>query len=177
MARVRDGDRSAFEALYSRFGSPVMRFLFRLCGDRELAEDLTQEVFVRVWRAAPRWQPLGKVSTWLFQIAKRVWWNEGAKRTRRANVWRDAEASTGETAGGDADAAARRVARDELALALQRAITELSQRRRLVFVLVRLEGCSLAEAAAIAGIPVGTVKSRVASAEAALRRRLRKHRP
>ncbi len=154
-----------------------MRFLYRLCGDRGLAEDLTQEVFLRVWRAAPRWQPLGKVSTWLFQIAKRVWWDEGSKRSRRAGVWREADGITSDVAGGQPDAAEQRIARDELTLALQRALTALSPRRRLVFVLVRLEGCSLAEAAAIAGIPVGTVKSRVASAESALRRRLRKHRP
>ena len=176
MTRVRDGDRRAFETLYSRYGSPVMRFLFRLCGDRALAEDLTQDVFLKVWNAAPGWRPLGRVSTWLFQIAKHHWWNEAAKRKRRAAV-------SGTTLPGDfrerdegapADESEAAVARAEATAAVARALVELSPRLRVVFVLVRLEGVGYAETAEIVGIPVGTVKSRAAAAEAFLRKRLRR---
>lgn len=173
MARVRDGDRQAFEALYARYGSPVMRFLFRLCGDRTLAEDLTQDVFLKVWRAAAGWRPLGKVSTWLFQIAKRHWWNEAAKRRRRRGVRGEVQAGVPETAARDSAVPPERMARAEAAAAVAAALAGLSPRLRLVFVLLRLEGLSLAEAAEVAGIPVGTVKSRAAAAEAALRKRLR----
>ncbi len=177
MARVRDGDREAFEALYARFSSPVMRFLHRLSGDRALAEDLTQDVFLKVWRAAAGWRPLGKVSTWLFQIAKRHWWNQAAKRKRRAPVEGTSQATVG-SRREPADAAMpapERLAQSEAARAIHAALGDLSPRLRLVFVLVRLEGVAYAEAAAIAGIPVGTVKSRAAAAEAALRKRLRRH--
>ncbi len=174
MARVRDGDRQAFEALYSRYGSPVMRFLFRLCGERALAEDLTQDVFLKVWRAAPGWKPLGRVSTWLFQIAKHHWWNEAAKRGRRAHLEGPPVSPDDATA---ADAASERapehLARAEAAQAVAAAVAALSPKLRLVFVLLRLEGLSLVETAEIAGIPVGTVKSRAAAAEAALRKHLR----
>ena len=69
MASVKRGDRQAFESLYSRHGPPILRFLYRLCADRALAEDLTQDVFLKVWHAAAGWRPIGRVSTWLFQIA------------------------------------------------------------------------------------------------------------
>ena len=170
MARVRDGDRQAFESLYSRYGSPVMRFLFRLCGDRALAEDLTQDVFLKVWRAAAGWRPLGRVSTWLFQIAKHHWWNEAAKRARRAHIRQPAPLEESPVA----DPGPERLARAEAAQAVAAALGALSPKLRLVFVLLRLEGRSLAETAEIAGIPVGTVKSRAAAAEAALRKTLRR---
>ncbi|MDF1701317.1 MAG: RNA polymerase sigma factor [Planctomycetota bacterium] len=179
MARVRDGDREAFEALYLRFGSPVMRFLYRLCGDRVLAEDLTQDVFLKVWRAAAGWRPLGKVGTWLFQIAKHHWWNEAAKRRRRAAI--QGSPWTAQAAADARDERAtpptERVTRVEWARAVEAALAALSPKLRLVFVLVRLEGVSYAETAEIAGIPVGTVKSRAAAAEAALRKRLRREDP
>jgi RNA polymerase sigma-70 factor (ECF subfamily) len=173
MEQVSKGDRQAFEALYARYGSPVMRFLYRLCGHRALAEDLTQDVFLKVWRAAPGWQPLGKVSTWLFQIAKRHWWNEAAKRRRRRTVRGEAPDGVPDGASAEAAPGVERLARAEAAAAVAEALAGLSPRLRLVFVLLRLEGRSLAEAAEIAGIPVGTVKSRAAAAEAALRKRLR----
>jgi RNA polymerase sigma-70 factor (ECF subfamily) len=172
MARVRDGDREAFEALYSRFGSPVMRFLYRLCGERSLAEDLTQDVFLKIWRAAAGWRPLGQVSTWIFQIAKHHWWNEAAKRRRRAPVRGSSLTGEAPETAGTSPAPPERLARSEAAAAVADALAGLSPRLRLVFVLVRLEGVAYAEAARIAGIPVGTVKSRAAAAEVALRKRV-----
>ena len=176
MTRIRAGDRRAFETLYSRYGSPIMRFLYRLCGNRALAEDLTQDVFLKVWRAASGWRPLGRVSTWLFQIAKHHWWNEAAKRQRRRALTgampQDGESRATDPGENDRADPGARLARAEAAAAVAEALAHLSPRLRLVFVLLRLEGLSLAAAAEVAGIPVGTVKSRAASAEAALRKRL-----
>lgn len=175
MARVRDGDREAFAQLYSRYGSPVMRFLYRLCGDRALAEDLTQDVFLKVWHAAAGWRPLGRVSTWLFQIAKHHWWNEAAKRKRRGPLATPRAQPAGESREREdhVPPAGEALARAESAKAVAQALAALSPRLRVVFVLVRLEGVSYAETAEIVGIPVGTVKSRAAAAEAWLRTHLR----
>jgi RNA polymerase sigma-70 factor (ECF subfamily) len=168
---VADGDRGAFAALYARHAPTVMRFLHHLCHDAGLAEDLTQETFVRAWRAAGRYRPVASVRTWLLEIAKRRGWTAGGRRARRARVWGPALArEPAPPAGGPAPAEALQ-ARDE-ARRVRDALLALTPRLRVVFVLVRLEGCSLGEAAEVAGVPVGTVKSRLAAAEARLRERL-----
>jgi RNA polymerase sigma-70 factor (ECF subfamily) len=171
MARIGRGDRQAFQSLYERLGGPVMGFLFRMSRERAVAEDLTQETFLRVWTHAARWTPRGRVTTWVFQIARRLWWKRQRRRQnrgRREAAWaRAREARAGAPpAPGAALEQAEEVARIERALLL------LSPRLRLVFVLLRLEGCSYAEAARIAGIRVGTAKSRMAAAEARLRNAL-----
>jgi RNA polymerase sigma-70 factor (ECF subfamily) len=177
MAAVARGDRGAGERLYEAHAAAVMSLLFHLCHDRPLAEDLVQETFVRAWRAAGRWRPVASVRTWLFAIARHLGWNEGEKRRLRRPVWGSLgspegppEAEARPTAGPSDPAEA--LALGEEAERARRALLGLSPRLRLVFVLVRLEGTSLETAAEIAGVPVGTVKSRLAAAEEALRRDL-----
>ena len=171
MVRICDGDRVAFELLYDRFGRAGMRFLHRLSQDRALAEDLTQETFLAVWRAAPRWRPTGRVSTWIFQIAKRQWWNRGARRQMRRP--RELEAfSRSRPDAARPDDPGRGAELDDEVRRLRAALGRLSPKLRLVFVLVRLEGLSYADAAEVAGLRLGTLKSRMAAAEAWLRHRL-----
>ena len=83
MERLAEGDPTALEELYHRWAKPLLNFLYGMCSDRALAEDLLQEVFVKVWRAAPRYRPIAKFSTWMFQIARNHWLNEREKRMRR----------------------------------------------------------------------------------------------
>jgi len=166
MAQVKGGDRGAFEALYDLFSPRVMAFLYRLAQDRATAEDLTQETFLAVWQAAPRWKPTGKVSTWIFQIAKRLWWKRSAsRRSRRARE----EAVARRRPPQDDPAPDRLAAQHDEVRRLQDAVGSLTPKLRLAFVLVRLEGLSYAEAAMVADVPAGTVKSRMAAAEARLR--------
>jgi RNA polymerase sigma-70 factor (ECF subfamily) len=168
MARVALGDRDAFASLYDRHAASIQGFLERLSGDRQVAEDLCQETFLRAWRAAPRWVPTAKVTTWLHLIAKRLWWNRAARRRRR----RPAGRPVAHDPPAPQAAVLETLARREDAARVRAALDALSPRLRLVFVLLRLQGLSLRDAARVAGVPVGTVKSRVAAAEAALRRAL-----
>jgi RNA polymerase sigma-70 factor (ECF subfamily) len=170
MARVAAGDREAFESLYRDHAPAVMSLLYHLTFDRALAEDLTQETFVRAWRAASRYRPVAAVRTWLLAIARRRAWNEGAKRRVRAHLSKPMPAD--ESADPSWHDPSRALSIGEEASRARAALSSLSPRLRLVFVLVRLERRSLAEAAEVAGIPVGTVKSRLAAAEDFLRRRL-----
>lgn len=165
MLRVGEGDRDAFEQLYDRYGAPLMRFLHGLCRDRALAEDLLQETFLRAWTAAPRWRPTGRVSTWLFQIARRRLYSRHARRRMRHE--REAEAIR-RRGGNEARPAARLERGDERAR-LERAVAGLSPKTRTVFVLIRLCGLGYRETAEILGLRPGTVKSRMAAAEARLR--------
>jgi RNA polymerase sigma-70 factor (ECF subfamily) len=177
MARIQTGDRGAFEELYARFAQPLLNFFFQMCYDRTASEDYLQETFLRVWRARQTYRPIGKVSTWLFQIAKNYWFNEREKMKRRPfhsvsggdealSRWSNIPDSSPDTAP---EGAARA---EEVEQAIAKAIEGLSDKLRVVFVMARYQRLPYAEIAAILDIPVGTVKSRVALAEKNLRARL-----
>jgi RNA polymerase sigma-70 factor, ECF subfamily len=80
------GDRDAFESLVKRYQSPLLNFIARYLGDRAMAEDLTQEAFLRIYRAAPRFEAKTKVSTWVFRIAYNLVLTEIDRRRRQQNV-------------------------------------------------------------------------------------------
>ena len=93
MERVRDGDREAFAELYRREAPRVFAVLVHLCGARERAEDVLQEVFLKAWRAAPRWRAEAPVGAWLLAIARRAGWNASAFRRRRRALRRTGAAA------------------------------------------------------------------------------------
>ena len=172
IARVAGGDRDAFEALYRRYAAPIMSFLHHLSFDRGLAEDATQDVFLKVWRSASGFRPeAGRFSTWLFQIARNHAYGE-LPRWRRSKATGEGPATEARPAADSAPD--RDLRRAETARAIEDALDGLSDKLRVAFVLVRLEGRSYADAAEILEVPEGTVKSRMAAAEAALRARLGK---
>jgi RNA polymerase sigma-70 factor (ECF subfamily) len=167
LLEVGRGDAAAFEALYARFARPLMSFLTTLSADAAEAQDLVQETFVRAWQAAPRWQPRGRASTWLFTIARHAAANWRAKR----RVRQAAEVHGASPAGGRARGLALvpAAAPADVPAALERAVRDLSEPLRTAFVLARLHGRTLAEIAEIEAVALGTVKSRLAAAESALR--------
>lgn len=169
---------AAFEALYARYRRPLLSFFSRLTGDATLAEDLMQESFVRLWKARKRYRPSGKFTTYLFQIGKNHWLNERDKRARRIRA-ASLEAGGDESGngfreavpGGDRGPMAETL-NQELADRIREAVDALSDKLRVVFVLGQVQGMRYADVAEILGIPVGTVKSRMANAEKAIRGRL-----
>jgi RNA polymerase sigma-70 factor (ECF subfamily) len=177
MARVQAGDVRAFELLYARYAHPLLNFFHQMCFDRAAAEDYTQETFLRVWRARASYRPIGKVSTWLFEIGKNFWFNEREKIRRRpfssGAGGDEAQGQLSLVAEPRRDLAPAEAARGkEVEEAIARAVGELSEKLRVAFVLARHQRLPYAEIAAILSIPVGTVKSRVALAERLLRARL-----
>ena len=191
VVRIAAGDRGAFETFYGRFAPRIMAFVHHLLADRDAAEDATQETFVNVWRSASRFRPGAPVEPWLFRIARHEAY-DAARRRRRlravggatgADDRAEGEAGVpGREARADAahadPTAAQRAADDALlAAALRIAIATLSAPLREAFVLVRVLGRAHDDAATLLDVPVGTVKSRLAAAEAALRRRLVTHAP
>ncbi|MEJ2639802.1 MAG: sigma-70 family RNA polymerase sigma factor [Desulfosarcinaceae bacterium] len=85
MCRVAAGDKPAFEALVYRHQRPVFNFFFRFLGDRAEAEDLTQEVFLRVWKSAGTYKPQAQFTTWLYRIALNLGINR--QRSLRIRNW------------------------------------------------------------------------------------------
>src|SRR3954453_15162515 len=83
LRRAQRGDERAFALILRAYETPIFNYVYRVVGDRALAEDLTQEVFVRVFQALPRFSLRCKFTTWLFQITKNRWLAE-----LRARRWR-----------------------------------------------------------------------------------------
>jgi RNA polymerase sigma-70 factor (ECF subfamily) len=178
MERVGQGDEDALAELYDRWAKPLLNFLYRMCRDRTLSEDLLQDVFLRVWRAAPRYRPLAKFSTWLFQIARNHWLNEREKIMRRIrpvsldkDVSRSGEGGVGlkNLVAGDGPEPDETALDRELGERIDDAASQLPEKLRSVWVLGAAQGLPYAQVAEILGIPVGTVKSRMFQAVRQLR--------
>src|SRR5918996_3124921 len=158
MLQVRDGDAQAFEELMLRYQNRLMSLLAHLVGDRELAEDLTQEVFLRVYRARRRYVPGAKFSTWLFTIAGNVASNALRSKARRREVHLAPLASESAPQSLEAIALAasglmptRQLDKAELCAAVQQAIGSLNDRQRMAVLLAKFEHLSYADIAEIMG--------------------------
>lgn len=168
MLRVKAGDSAAFEDLYRLYQKPLANYLYRLCWNRALAEDLLQEAFLRLWKAAPGYEPTAKVSTYIFRIAHNLFLNEAARRREKALEGADREHQ--DDPSGD-------LQRREVQAAVQKAIESLPPGEQEVLVLAEYNGFKYAEISEILGIPVGTVKSRMFSAVQHLKEALKRFQP
>jgi RNA polymerase sigma-70 factor (ECF subfamily) len=184
MAEVGSGDDAAFNALVARYERPLLNFIYRFVGDPQLARDLYQETFLRVYRAARSYNPARRFSTWLFQIAANLC-IDALRRRKVARLWElppwaeQAPEGMGEApqvrSGWQTAAVedpAQVVERKELSERVQEAVQALPADARLVLVLRHYQGLSYREISEVLRCPVGTVKSRLHYALQALKRRL-----
>lgn len=176
--RAQGGDEAAFEELVRRHESEVFRVCRRMLGSREDAMDAAQDTFVRVFRALPRFRGEASFRTWVYGIALNVCRNVLASAPRRAAA-RSAPVDVDPREGGapmsldDGRASPETVAYGrELGRALEGALAALSPDHREVIVLREVEGLEYEDMAAMLGCRLGTVKSRLARARAALLERL-----
>jgi RNA polymerase sigma-70 factor (ECF subfamily) len=157
VAAARRGDVAAFEILVRRYQGDVWRLAVHLLHDESLADDVTQEAFVRAFRFLPRYRGEAKFSTWLFTIARNCANDEMRRSGRRRNLQ------------GRLDQERPRTPSDEsVALEVREALAALPMDLREPVVLIDMFGASYAEVAGILGTPVGTVKSRVHRARSTL---------
>ena len=144
-------------------------FAYNLCHDRNAAEDLVQETYLRALSARRKPPVEENLRGWLFTILHNVWRNE--VRRRRPRPLDDVAQALAAPGDGPAEALRRREER----MQVRRAIAELPEAFRSVVLLRCVEGFSYRDVAAIVGCPAGTVMSRLARARAMLRKRLRAH--
>jgi len=182
MMLVKDGDYTAFDELYNRYGGRVRRFLFSLTWDLDVAEDYLQEVFLRLWRARDRYEPTGRFSTYLFQIAKNYYLAQARKAKARseemslAHVDRNGFRPFENLRVNERIEPEVHLLEEYRKLGIRRAIASLPERQKLVFVMSHFEDMKYTEIAEVLGIAVGTVKSRMFAAVGSLRTMLKEER-
>jgi RNA polymerase sigma-70 factor, ECF subfamily len=144
MVRVGQGDRAAFRTLVERYQGPLTNFLHHLTLDQGQAEELAQDVFLRVYRAAPRYRPDARFTTWLYRIATNLALNARRARIRKPTVPLDDDASLERhsATAPDEPRPDEAFARDEIVRAVARAVRHLPERQRIAVVLHRFEGLS-----------------------------------
>lgn len=165
VARVATGDESAFSTLVERHQTRVLSVCHRLLGDREQARDACQEVFLKLFRHADRFEPKARVSTWLYRIAT----NYCLNRLRRRKIvrWMSLEGATTDDDVLPLDPPAEAATPEEAAMlrqrwrATRRAIDQLPASQKSVLVLARFEGLSYREIAEVLEITLGAVESRL----------------
>jgi RNA polymerase sigma-70 factor (ECF subfamily) len=151
---IGDGSKSAMRTLFARHRKPIWRFLVRILGDEALAEDLTSEVFLSVWREAHRFEARSAVSTWLLAIAR---YKAIAELRRRPAQMTDDYADAAD-ATDDPEAALQSRHRGEI---LRRCLAHLSREHREIIDLVYYHEKTVQEVSEIIGIPRNTVKTRM----------------
>ena len=175
MLRVRDDDADAFRRLVERYQDRLTSVLTYQVGDADRAEDLAQEVFLRVYRSRKRYEPGAKFSTWLFTIANNVGLNALRTLSRRKEVRVPIQTpdQTGEfTLQPAAESAAmptRQADSRELRAEVRSAIESLGERQRLAVMLAKFEHLGYAEIGQVMGIQPQAVKSLLARARENLR--------
>ncbi|MCB1215651.1 MAG: sigma-70 family RNA polymerase sigma factor [Deltaproteobacteria bacterium] len=182
MLDYKRGKVQAFEILMKRYQNSLYNFIFRFMGKGEISEEVFQEVFIKLHRAAESYTPKGKFSTWLFTIAR----NQCVDTLRRQKVRKalslDSPLGHEEDASRLGDTIAdESFNQDELASAkevhalVEEGLSRLNEDQREVFWLRQREGFKFEEIAEMTGVSVNTVKSRMRYALEGLKRSLKRH--
>jgi RNA polymerase sigma-70 factor (ECF subfamily) len=165
--RHRIGDETAFRELYDRFSPMVWNLCLRLCGDPSRAQDLSQEVFIRVFKGLPRYRGSSSLKTWIYSIALNHCRGRLGRRGLDLEDWDEQQWTRGPAdpaRGPEGDLLARDGERR-----IARALVALPVRFREAVVLRDLEGLSYEEIAAVLRVRPGTVRSRIARGRERLR--------
>ncbi len=177
MALCAEDSDAAFRALVDRHGAHVINLIARVVRDRDRAEELSQEVFVRVFRHRRRYRATARFTTWLHTIALNIARNE-LRRVKRQGASMPIDPVTGMNDGytfqleDDGPLADETVSRGDTAALVRGAIEDLAPHHREILVLRDLQGLAYGEIADVLAIPGGTVRSRVNRARLALKKRL-----
>ncbi len=177
MRAVAAGDAEAFRILVERHQQLVIGTIARMIGPSE-AEDLAQQAFLNVWKAAERWRPSARVTTWLLTITRRLVFNESRRRAR-ARIQHPLPGAGSGDPGVDLpspeDSPDAGLSRGELHAEIRAAIEALPEKERFAVILREYEGLAYDEIAGALDTSVPAVKSLLFRARASLRIRLARH--
>lgn len=177
MLRFRAGDEEAFTALVRRYQGRVVSLASRYLGSAADAEDLAQEVFLRVYRARETYEPTARFSTWIYRVTTNASLNFLRGRSARRAVSAPMPSPHGGEAGPEfedesAERPGDRLEKDELSEVLRRIVDELPERQRMALLLNKYEGLSYEEVAHAMEMSVEAVKSLLTRARVNVKERL-----
>ena len=171
VTRVCQGDAEAFRLIFERYSRPVISFIFDMVNDRALAEELTQETFVRAYRAMRTMRAETKLSTWLFGIARNVARESLRARARTGNHVDLSDKSVVDLSD-NTPAPVEGLLSKELNAIIHRSLEALDEDKRLVFTLKVFHQCSYEEIAGITGFSLAKLKTDLHRARAEMRKRI-----
>ena len=175
MLRVRDGDNVSFAVLLERHRAPVIHFLYRMIQNQPVAEELAQEVFLRVYRSRATYEPTAKFTTWLFRIATHLALN-AIRDSRNEKGQESLDAETPEGAGRQvADCkpnVEQRLVSDARLAEVRWAIQTLPEKQRAAVLMHKYEEMEYSQIAAVLGCSESAVKSLLFRAYETLRAKL-----
>ncbi|MEW5767781.1 MAG: sigma-70 family RNA polymerase sigma factor [bacterium] len=178
MLKFKEGDVACFEKLLDKYETPLLNMIYRLIGDRREAEELAQEVFLRVYKSASRYEVRAKFSTWLYRIATNLCLNELRKKGQMRIESLDTPVSTEEGEVNREIEDGRRASPPELMeqkeqqAIVREAINSLPENQRIAVILNRYEELSYEEMAHCLNLSVSAVKSLLHRAKESLKVRL-----
>jgi RNA polymerase sigma-70 factor (ECF subfamily) len=170
--RVQKGDRSAFDLLVRKYQHRIGKLVSRFVADRTEVEDVTQEAFIKAWRAIQGFRGDSAFYTWLYRIAINTAKNYLVSQGRRPPAT-DVDAEEAESTGmglrlRENATPEGLLAADEIALTVERAVARLPEDLRTAITLREIDGLSYEEIASVMDCPVGTVRSRIFRAREAI---------
>lgn len=181
MKRIGSGEIASFKPLVEKYQRMVMATIYRYTGSSQDVEDLAQEIFFKVFKAAKRYTPRAKFSTWLYKVVANHCINYRRSQKRDAMVTSLDHSFSGEAdepslqiAGPKENQPENRVQKKAVEVALKRAIGELPDRQRMAIVLYRFEGLSYKEIADVLGCSLSSVESLLFRAMTNLKEKLKK---
>ena len=175
MARIARGDDDAFRLLVEKHQKAVIGTVAKMTNGSADSEDIAQQVFLRIWKSAKRYQPTAKFTTFLFTITRNLVFNETAKKSRRKESsieeqeeeWHRSVASSDESSQPD-----QKLAQSEMKQVVENAIARLPEKQRLAVILRRYEQMPYEEMATVLELSVPAVKSQLFRARNSLREML-----
>ncbi len=176
---LSEGTLEAFRPLYERYKDKVYSSALRITGDAEVAEDVTHDVFVRVYERLGQFRRRSRFSSWLYRVTVNLATDVARRRGRERwlfSVRFEAGAGSGELVPASEPGPARSAESAEAAEEVSRAVAELSPKLRAAVVLRYFEGLSYEEIAEVLEVSLGTVKSRLSRAHQRLGARLERFR-
>jgi RNA polymerase sigma-70 factor (ECF subfamily) len=174
VAATLKGNRTAFEMIIRRYQQPLFNYIGRMVGEREMALDFTQDVFLRAYACLPSYRPQFKLSTWLFKIASNLvidFWRKKKIPTVSLDqpFEEDGESYCLQVPDGE-PSVGRKYELAELRAKIDKALARIPAALRELFVWRHVNGLSYEEMAEIKDLPVGTVKNKVFQAKEMVRR-------